>query len=195
MVARHLVEGPRARKVEALGDAHVRDRHRSAPTQPGVSDRNVLVSRVTKFAGCDDGAHGGHRGQPSAFGRTDRGRVPRFLTKENAMRTISREELKQKLDRKEDFRLVMALGEWAFQAKRIPGSIHFPTMREALASLNKEDEIVVYCSDETCIASRALGQLLERNGYPHVLHYAGGLQEWEQAGYPLEGEWVKEKER
>jgi rhodanese-related sulfurtransferase len=111
------------------------------------------------------------------------------------MRTISREELKQKLDRQEDFRLVMALGEWAFQAKRIPGSIHFPTMREALASLNKEDEIVVYCSDEACIASRALGQLLERNGYTHVLHYAGGLQEWERAGYPLEGEWVKEKEK
>ncbi len=53
----------------------------------------------------------------------------------------------------------------------------------------------MYCSDEACIASRALGQLLERNGYTHVLHYAGGLQEWEQAGYPLEGEWVKEKER
>jgi len=24
-----------------------------------------------------------------------------------------------------------------------------------------------------------------------VLHFAGGLEEWEQAGYPLEGEWVK----
>ena len=34
---------------------------------------------------------------------------------------------------------------------------------------------------------------LERNGYTHVLHFAGGLQEWEQAGYPLEGQWVKEK--
>jgi len=111
------------------------------------------------------------------------------------MRTISREELKQKLDRKEDFSLVMALGGCPINAKHIPGSIHFPTMREALASLNREDEIVVYCSDETCIASRALGQLLERNGYAHVLHYAGGLQEWELAGYPLEGDWVKEKER
>jgi 3-mercaptopyruvate sulfurtransferase SseA len=67
-------------------------------------------------------------------------------------------------------------------------------MQEALASLNQEDAIVVYCSDETCIASRALGQLLERHGYAHVLHYAGGLQDWEQAGYPLEGEWVKERE-
>src|SRR6266699_890225 len=107
------------------------------------------------------------------------------------MRTISHEELKQKLERKEDFRLVMALAEWAYQAKHIPGSIHFSTTREALQSLDKEDEIVVYCSDESCIASKALGQLLERNGYTHVLHYAGGLQDWEQAGYPLEGEWVK----
>ena len=108
------------------------------------------------------------------------------------MKTIGHEELKQMLDRQEPFRLVMALGEWAYQAKHIPGSLHFATMREALQSLNTGDEIVVYCSDENCIASTALGQLLERNGYPHVLHFAGGLEEWEQAGYPLEGEWVKE---
>jgi rhodanese-related sulfurtransferase len=107
------------------------------------------------------------------------------------MKTISSKELKQKLDRKENFRLVMALAEWAFQAKHIPGSIHFDTMREALQSLSRDDEIVVYCSDENCIASTALGQLLERNGYTHVLHYAGGLADWEQAGYLLEGDWVK----
>jgi rhodanese-related sulfurtransferase len=107
------------------------------------------------------------------------------------MKTISREELKEKLDRKDNFRLVMALAEWAYQAKHIPGSIHFATMKEVIQSLNKDDEIVVYCSDENCIASTALGQLLERNGYSHVLHYAGGLQDWEQAGFPLEGTWVQ----
>ena len=106
------------------------------------------------------------------------------------MKTISSEELKEKLDRKENFRLVMALAEWAYQAKHIPGSIHFDNIKEAIQSLNKYDEIVVYCSDENCIASTALGQLLERNGYSYVLHYAGGLQDWEQAGYPLEGTWV-----
>jgi rhodanese-related sulfurtransferase len=73
-------------------------------------------------------------------------------------------------------------------------SIHFATMMNALHSLNKEDEIVVYCSDASCIASTALGQLLERNGYSHVLHFADGIQELEQAGYPLEGEWVKSEE-
>jgi rhodanese-related sulfurtransferase len=111
--------------------------------------------------------------------------------KERGMKTMSHEELKQKLDRKENFRLVNALSEWAYQAKHIPGSMHFATIREAIQSLNKDDEIVVYCSDENCIASKALGQLLERNGNTHVLHYSGGLQDWEQAGYPLEGEWVK----
>jgi rhodanese-related sulfurtransferase len=103
------------------------------------------------------------------------------------MRTIGHEELKHMLDQREDFRLVMALGEWAYQAKHIRGSLHFATMRDALQSLQKEDEIVVYCSDENCIASKALGQLLERNGYSHVLHFAGGLEEWEQAGYPEDG--------
>ena len=109
------------------------------------------------------------------------------------MRTISHEELKQMLDRHEPIRLVMALGDWAYQVKHIPGSIHFATTQETLQALGKDDEIVVYCSDENCIASRALGQLLERNGYTHVLHFAGGLQEWEQAGYPLEGEWAQQE--
>ena len=75
------------------------------------------------------------------------------------------------------------------------GICYSPKRPSCKTALVKADEIVVYCSDETCIASRALCQLLERNGYTHVLHYVGGLQEWEQAGYPLEGEWVKEKER
>jgi hypothetical protein len=71
------------------------------------------------------------------------------------------------LDRQDHFRLAMTLGEWAYQAKHIPGSIHFATKRDALHSLNTEDEIVVYCSDASCIASAALGQLLERKRRDH----------------------------
>jgi rhodanese-related sulfurtransferase len=80
------------------------------------------------------------------------------------------------LDHKDHFRLVMVLGEWEYQAKHIPGSMHFATMREVLYALGKEDEIVVYCSDASCIARAALGQLLEGNGYSHVLHFADVLQ-------------------
>jgi rhodanese-related sulfurtransferase len=31
---------------------------------------------------------------------------------------------------------------------------------------------------------------LERNGYKKIRRYAGGLQDWEEAGYPLEGSLV-----
>jgi len=110
------------------------------------------------------------------------------------MQTITHEDLKQKLERNDSIRLVMALPEWAYQAKHIPGSEHFADTKAALAALTKDEHIVVYCSDETCMASRALGQVLERNGYTHVLHFAGGLRAWEELGYPLEGAWVSQSQ-
>jgi hypothetical protein len=43
----------------------------------------------------------------------------------------SREELKQKLERGDKFKLVNALGEWGFEAKRIPGSINIRNIQDA----------------------------------------------------------------
>jgi 3-mercaptopyruvate sulfurtransferase SseA len=54
---------------------------------------------------------------------------------------------------------------------------------------------VVYCSNEDCIASQAAYRLLERHGYPNVRRYAGGLADWEAAGYPLEGDMVEAEAR
>jgi rhodanese-related sulfurtransferase len=34
---------------------------------------------------------------------------------------------------------------------------------------------------------------LVRHSYKHVRRYAGGILDWEEAGYPLEGEMVAEK--
>jgi hypothetical protein len=41
------------------------------------------------------------------------------------IRTIGRDELKARLERGDDFKLIMALNRWAFDAKHIPGSVHF----------------------------------------------------------------------
>jgi hypothetical protein len=41
-----------------------------------------------------------------------------------SMNLISREELKEKLECGDEFKLVNALDEWAFNAKHIPGSIN-----------------------------------------------------------------------
>ena len=106
------------------------------------------------------------------------------------MHLISRDELKEKLDRKDQFQLVMALGDWQYRAKHIPGSLHFLTPQEALASLALDDEIVVYCANSACPASVLAYEYLVHHGYTHVRRYAGGILDWEEAGYPLEGEMV-----
>jgi rhodanese-related sulfurtransferase len=108
--------------------------------------------------------------------------------KRNRMDLIDREELKEKLDRGDDFRLVMTLGEWEYRAKRIPGSLLISTPDEALETLDPHDEIVLYDSGTHCAASRMACRFLKAQGYGQVRRYAAGLEEWESAGYPLEGE-------
>ena len=57
---------------------------------------------------------------------------------------ISRGELKEKLDRGDDFKLVMVLGGWHFQAMHIPGSVNVYAPEVAKELLNPKDEIVIY---------------------------------------------------
>ena len=109
------------------------------------------------------------------------------------MTLISREDLKEKLDRGDDFKLVMVLGDWAFRAKHIPGSLNVGTPEAATQVLDPDDEIVVYCSGESCAASKYALALLERARYKNVRRYPGGISDWEEAGYPVEGEWVSDE--
>ena len=104
------------------------------------------------------------------------------------MEEISREELKTKLDRGDEFKLVMTLAEWAYMVSHIPGSINVNNIAQGERLLDIDDEIVVYCSDEQCVASQLAYQFLVRNGYKNVRRYSGGLADWEAAGYPLEGQ-------
>ena len=104
------------------------------------------------------------------------------------MEEISREELKTKLDRGDEFKLVMTLAEWAYMVSHIPGSINVNNIAQGERLLDIDDEIVVYCSDEQCVASQATYHYLVRNGYNNVRRYSGGLVDWEAAGYPLEGQ-------
>lgn len=104
------------------------------------------------------------------------------------MEEISREELKEKLDRGDDFKLVMTLAEWAYRMSHIPGSININSIEQGEKLLDPDEEIVVYCSDRQCIASQAAYHYLVGHGYKHVRRYSGGLSEWQAAGYPLEGD-------
>lgn len=67
--------------------------------------------------------------------------------------TISRDELKEKLDRSSDFLLVETLPAATYHHAHLPGAINLPPdrVRELAPTLlpDKGAEIVVYCSNPT----------------------------------------------
>jgi rhodanese-related sulfurtransferase len=103
---------------------------------------------------------------------------------------LDRDQLRAKLDSGAPFKLVMAASDFGFRAKHIPGSVLVMPKAMSLAGLEPGDDIVVYCSNVDCIASRAVIKALLERGYRTVSHYPGGIIDWENAGLPLEGEWA-----
>jgi len=67
--------------------------------------------------------------------------------------TITRDELKQKIDRKDYFYLVEALPADAFRSKHLPGAINVPydKVREVAPQVlpDKNAEIIAYCASAT----------------------------------------------
>jgi rhodanese-related sulfurtransferase len=67
--------------------------------------------------------------------------------------TVSREELKDKIDRGEAFTLVETLQPVTYQHEHLPGAINLPPdrVRELAPGLlpDKGAEIIVYCSSPT----------------------------------------------
>jgi rhodanese-related sulfurtransferase len=103
---------------------------------------------------------------------------------------LERGALEEKLASGAPFKLVMAASDFGFRAKHIPGSLHVNPHGDPSAGLAKDDDIVVYCSNLDCNASRALIKKLVERGYNKVSHYPGGLIDWEAAGLPVEGDWA-----
>lgn len=69
------------------------------------------------------------------------------------MKTISRDDLKKKIDQKDDFRLVETLPATAYHHNHLPGAINLPPEKiKDLASQilpDKNADIVVYCASPT----------------------------------------------
>jgi rhodanese-related sulfurtransferase len=101
-----------------------------------------------------------------------------------------RDELKAKMDRGDDLVLVEALSQTHYENSHLPGAINLPYefVDEAEKVLpDKNAQIVVYCMNPDCLASREEARELEEMGYKRVLHYAAGKQDWIRAGLPVEG--------
>jgi rhodanese-related sulfurtransferase len=64
------------------------------------------------------------------------------------VKTIAREALKEKMDRRDDFLLLEVLGEVSFNREHLPGAVRYEgrDQVEALAP-DRSTEIVAYCSN------------------------------------------------
>lgn len=104
--------------------------------------------------------------------------------------TITRDEIKALLDTSASFTLVEALPEKYWKHSHLPGAINIPhdRTRDLAPALlpDKDALIVVYCASETCQNSGIAAQELSSLGYRNVREYAGGKQDWTDAGYPVE---------
>ncbi len=109
----------------------------------------------------------------------------------DALETIDRDELWQKIQDGDDFVLVDALAPIAFARTRLPGALNVtPDWVDSRARNRIPDrttEVVVYCSDAGCDSSVIVARRLVELGYLRVRHYAGGKRDWIEAGLPLEG--------
>jgi rhodanese-related sulfurtransferase len=61
----------------------------------------------------------------------------------------------------------------AYNAAHIPGSINVTSPVHVAQLLDPDDEIVVYCSDEACVASQVAYLALIDAGFDNVRRYSG----------------------
>jgi adenylyltransferase/sulfurtransferase len=107
------------------------------------------------------------------------------------MNQITARDLKRRLDAGEKITLINALEPQKFAAMHIPHSLNIVLREDIERQLDKNDVIVVYCTDFSCNKSVILYQLLEVLGYSKVCRFAGGIREWDSEGFPLAGNAVK----
>jgi rhodanese-related sulfurtransferase len=106
------------------------------------------------------------------------------------IKSINREQLLERLARNPTPILVEALPEKYYRDWHLPGARHMPhDQTRALAARVLPDHaapVVVYCASATCQNSHIAARILEQMGYTDVSVYAGGKQDWDEAGLPVE---------
>lgn len=107
-----------------------------------------------------------------------------------AANTITKEELKTKIDAGEAFKLVDVRDTPDYRQAHIPGAVHLliadMNKEQVHTLLHPEDEIVVYSLDIDCPAKFIAAKKLIDLGYKNVMAYPGSWKEWKDAGYPTE---------
>lgn len=74
----------------------------------------------------------------------------------------------------------------------IPRALHLTLERlaeskgQAVAGLDRDREIVVYCGQVSCNSALKVAEKLQTLGFTRVAVYLGGFRAWDEAGYPAD---------
>ncbi|MEU4543218.1 rhodanese-like domain-containing protein [Nonomuraea dietziae] len=102
---------------------------------------------------------------------------------------ISRDDLKAAIDAGA-VTVVDALGGDYYAQQHLPGAIALveSEVAERAAALlpDRDTAIVTYCSNPSCPNSKAVANRLTALGYTNVRTYREGIQDWVEAGLPVE---------
>jgi rhodanese-related sulfurtransferase len=116
---------------------------------------------------------------------------PRFLKivddAKSRVRQTTVDEVKNKLDRGEEFMLVDVREESEFASDHLPGAIHLGRgviERDIEARVPDLDaSMILYCGGG--FRSALAADNLQRMGYTNVISMDGGIREWREKNYPL----------
>jgi len=108
------------------------------------------------------------------------------------VQSISRGELKNKMEANDRLKIIEVLPQDAFRNFHIPGAMNIPIGDEDFdekiqKAADKNEEVVVYCKDSDCDASPKAAKRMEQLGFNIVYDYEAGKDDWKEAGLPTEG--------
>jgi rhodanese-related sulfurtransferase len=105
-------------------------------------------------------------------------------------KTISREQIQDRLAKREPMILVEALPAQYFAREHLPGAVNIPhdqIRQQAPVMLPDKDAfIVVYCANTECQNSKVAANTLHMLGYVNAFEYVEGKQHWLEARLPVE---------
>ena len=106
---------------------------------------------------------------------------------------ISSEDLKAKMDAKEDFILIDLIGEKSYESLHLPHAVYvaggegFVDRVHELVGGDRKRTVILYGLNFRDELSTRRAEELAMAGFANVLDFKGGLKDWAAELFPLEG--------
>jgi rhodanese-related sulfurtransferase len=101
---------------------------------------------------------------------------------------ITADELNAKLNKNEDIIILDVRSEDSYMIEHIKDAVNIPysELEGRTGDLDNTKEIIIYCDNYDCGLSKNAVSLLVKVGFKNVLALEGGIESWQDKGYPVE---------